>query len=149
MKFILAIVRFAKKYLEKHKQHIALKQRLKWRNVHEDLINPFSYEYEYTIQLKDNCVVAAKVLRNGEPFCMYYSDTGFEPLMDNWEISEKAQELMLNDISSGPAINGLTFLHDNPNSHPNDESKFANLLVVLFFGSIFFCEIFVLPYLQF
>lgn len=147
MKSILAIVRFAKRSWEKHKQHIELKNRLKWRNAHEELIDPFSYEYEYTIQLKDNCALVAQVLRNGMPFCMYYSDTGFEPLMDNWEIPEKEQELMLNDISSGTA-NGLIFLHDNPNLQPK-ESKFANLLVALFFGFIFFCELFVLPYLQF
>lgn len=149
----LAIVRFVNKRWEKHKNHIALKKRLEWQNAHEDLFNPFSYEYEYTIQLKDNGVVTAQVLRNGEPFCMYYSDTGFEPLANfevgNWVIPEEEQELMLNDISSGPAINGLTILHDNPIPKSKPESKFANLFVALFFSIILFCELFVLPYLEF
>ena len=123
-----AIARFVKRWLKRFRN--CIKRRIYFQSKPAPLSNPFPYEYTYYTFLTPDCILTARVIRNGKPYCMYSSPKTFKPL-GNFEISEKEKDLMLNDLKAGKKIEGLTFLHENPDSNPTLKEDIHNSIFKL------------------
>lgn len=107
------VYRFVRRFLNRFKNWI--KQKKVQRHNPVDL---FSFEYVYYTGSNSTYKLTARVIRNGEPYCMYYYPDTFNPL-ENRQISKMEQRMMLEDLNSGQKIDGLTFLHTDPNINAN------------------------------
>lgn len=104
----LPVCRFVRHCLKKTKNRIKYGKTQLYST--DDL---FPFEYVYYTNLAPDLTLTARIIRNGEPYCMYYSPNTFNPL-GNFEISEREKRTMLEDLKPGKKIDGLTFLHPDP-----------------------------------
>lgn len=103
----LVVVRFVKKFLEICKSY---KKILKLKLVWKKQADLFYLEYSYRVEMVTDSVLAAIIMRNGEPYSSYTSSYGFTPL-GSFDISNEEKNLMLEDLKHGTQIDGFTFYY--------------------------------------